>query len=767
MTVQRHFCDHPGCQKSFSHRSHLNRHLINHTAVRPFLCEECGKGYKRSDVLKTHYRKVHPHVHISDGDADGLVTVEPSTPNAARSNEEGDLSEMVALDESSEKPQLQYQQVPPEAVYVDRKESFNFSPSQLSDPEDFRGIATGMFQDNDLSWLFVPSSAAPLQGSLETDNEADNTFKKPFTPFTVNFVDSVLEAANVPRTLEFDYDVNAEIPLELSWQNERQKWTRISINLHQSISSTLNRIPPTQAELFFSPESIRKNFDLYFTTFHDHFPILHKPTFFNTPETIPPLLLTAVLTLGALKDTEDNYQTAVKIHEELIWKVFSHSDLIPSKLWIIQTLALIQAFAKMGSTRHQHEISATFHSAIITILKRDGSCTNMRSSKSKRQAHLSPQQKWELWIEQESIKRVVFLIFVMDAQHSVLFGHVSSLSVSEIRLELPCQEDLWELSDVSIWQKRLDTLNAETKKPLLFLDVLKGLMDDRSLPVTLSSFSKLVILHGLLNVIWSILREEKEPFVIVNPEYAQKASVQLRRKTILARAIETWSYSLLSRMPSKAIEACRSLYRISYLTLYTSKTSILEILAFCGSPSLTGRPLANKDRYKAFVSVERWAESPEATQCVVHALLLIQHITLVGEGSAASASSSTNGKYQAYKDAIVFRPWCLYISTLVVWSYCFFANGKQLSAVVDSDQHYPAAEQFLIDLLRSLLRRLRAGPNEKTELSLDLSHCRSLVKVVRESLQGCRWEMLSDAYFSLGELLTVVGQKSPTDIAKS
>lgn len=160
---------------------------------------------------------------------------------------------------------------------------------------------------------------------------------------------------------------------------------------------------------FFRPETIKRLFHLYFEIFHDHFPILHKPSFMKGPESIHPLLVVAIITLGAFHDSFENYEVAVELHENFRWVVFSILDLIPPKLWAIQTLALIQAFEKMASTRKQHELSATFHSAVITLLRRDGSCANMRLVKEQTSDDL--QQQWETWIEKESIKRCVFFPF--------------------------------------------------------------------------------------------------------------------------------------------------------------------------------------------------------------------------------------------------------------------------------------------------------------------------------------------------------------------
>lgn len=630
------------------------------------------------------------------------------------------------------------------------------SPDQ-SDKEEFRGIVTSLFQDNDLSWLFIP-------GEKETEIESSNAkrlsqFNKndAFAPITADFFHSVFDSQDMDENFLPSSNMkgtknNSITSNCLSPDKEKKIWISISNKLQESLVPAISDLSLFDKKKYFLPETLKTNFELYFLTFHDHFPILHKASFKKDPQKIPPLLLMSIIILGTLKGDEESYFISIKIHEKLMWMVFSNPDLIPSKLWILQTLALVQAFAKMGSTRHQHEISATFHSAIITILKRNGSCTNMRKPRHKeKNQNMELKLKWELWIEQESIKRVVFLFFVMDSQHSVLFGHAPSMSVTEIMLELPCSEEMWDLDLWFDWNKHQESQIGS--QPPLFLDLLKSLMDDQPLPVTISSYSKLIMLHGLLAVIWSFVREEPRSFKIENQESLQnRTEKDLRKMNILTRAIETWSYSLLNRMPSKAIEASSTLYRITYLTLFTSKSSILEILTFCGSPSLMGRPMTKSDKIKAFESVENWAKSFEATHCVIHALLLIQRIIILPDRSYIPITTSST--YSAANDDIVFRPWCLYITTLVVWSYCFFANNKTF-AQIDEDNvpHSIVAEQFMVDMIRSLKKSVRLKDNTGTIQFPNLNKCRSLIIVVKESLKNCRWEMLNDAHIFLDDLI--------------
>ena len=55
----QHVCPHVDCAKSYSKMSHLRKHELIHTGVRPYLCNWPGCEWKftRSDELTRHYRK--------------------------------------------------------------------------------------------------------------------------------------------------------------------------------------------------------------------------------------------------------------------------------------------------------------------------------------------------------------------------------------------------------------------------------------------------------------------------------------------------------------------------------------------------------------------------------------------------------------------------------------------------------------------------------------------------------------------------------------
>ncbi|KAI1108748.1 fungal-specific transcription factor domain-containing protein [Nemania sp. NC0429] len=479
---------------------------------------------------------------------------------------------------------------------------------------------------------------------------------------------------------------NIERPLSLLCKRpnipsiERETRDKLLVVIEMANPSFTDQQFSVREHPLLSARYLESYLELYFTNFNTVYPLLHLPSF--DTKTVEPLLLLSVLLLGATYSGKDSHQLAVCIHDVIRPSIFAHAGFSPRPhLWILQTVLLVECFGKSRAGQQQHDMSHLFHGLLINLIRRSD-CQSI-------QPHGPPdegddteiiQQSWKKWSEAEEKKRLSLLCFMWDTQHAVLFCQSLCMSSFELRITLPCSQEVWEAPDASSWATAWRSSTSRDDKTS-FLPALKSYLN-RGLPrpAKLSALSRVLLLHGLMSISWDMQRREQTSLgVVANP-----ASNDSWRDSLSA-AYDTWKLDFdahfeASLAPNRRRSETGLLdddaadlrnFATAYNAVYHAAKCLLnmdflDIQIYAGSRYILGRPVQQKDYVRSSQVVKRWVTntyassqpefpiSPCASTASWHAARLLF------EASEGLTKSKAMGLFHV--------PWCLYLATLTCWA---------------------------------------------------------------------------------------------------
>jgi len=521
----------------------------------------------------------------------------------------------------------------------------------------------------------------------------------------------------------------------------------------------------------------------FWSYFHPQMPILHKPTF--AADKTQNLLLIAVMAIGAsclnkiygYLSTPASLELSKFLAWHLRWEVFMDTDFRPpAKLWVFQTLLLLEIYEKMYSTRALHERAHIHHATTLTLMRRGSSLLgrsaldsppSVRDDKLGHSANASshasgtntPDEWWNHWITNEATRRAAFAAFVIDSTHATMFGHSAVMVAHEMRLPLPCDEALWSATSSAEVGRVESSLHNNGIKPTTFLDGLKKTLSGQN--VRTNSFGRTILMAGLLSVSWHMNQRDLQ---ISSLGVTQTLGGRDRWRGPLTRAFDVWRrdfdetlaqspqppqpsptpYTFSNKLDEDNIFESRTvLHHLAHMAMHVD---IVDCQIFAGASRLLGRSITQQDYNSAQRRMkESWAPTARARDATFYALRFLSQVLILKEPTQqqlpATVASSVGGyEYSARDDFLLNRPWVLYFAVLIVWSYGYALEGAISPAPV-----LKTPEQMTGDM-RAFLQRV-GGVRAPDDLSFlkGRNECMGVLLVLRDMFHRCRWELLHEA----------------------
>jgi hypothetical protein len=294
-----------------------------------------------------------------------------------------------------------------------------------------------------------------------------------------------------------------------------------------SVSSPLSTSthPKQQPQVASLPSTmdLQRFVNAYILYFHPHLPFLHIPTLsFDTPAYTYNLrtagnlnhdgmvggggcLILAMAAIGALYEFE---HTVAKELFEAAKKMIlyylderrraglsaavngpSPTNEIANKppLWLVQAMLLNLIFGHNCGDRQAAESASTHCAALVSLAKAsgldkpvlpesfthspeshvNGDDLNMTDDPNLHQnspgVGVDEHTQWIQWKKIEERKRTYFAVFAMSSLLVSAYAHAPRILNSEIRLDLPCEEDLWSADNPQAWMAMGGPMIAQTR----------------------------------------------------------------------------------------------------------------------------------------------------------------------------------------------------------------------------------------------------------------------------------------------------------------
>ncbi|ODV94397.1 hypothetical protein PACTADRAFT_51240 [Pachysolen tannophilus NRRL Y-2460] len=507
-----------------------------------------------------------------------------------------------------------------------------------------------------------------------------------------------------------------------------------------TITKLVELIPSLATVESFNLENVSKFLINYWKCFHPQFPFMHKPSF-NTLKA-PHILLLSMIMLGtnfsynsAFSADAESTESTYKVIGDLIavplrWLIFLDPEFVaPAKLWVFQSLIMLEYYEKSCSTRKLHERAHLHHGTVIQLLRRSPTLGGnpIKLNHNNDGNRLSNKEIYERWVEVESMKRITFTVFYLDTIDAIHYGHLVSIFAHQIQSQLPCNDELWDNMKLSGSEKIIPlqpVFLTSLKKLLNYNSKKSAIKEDMSEYFSkLTYFNKKILFAGLVAVLFQMQQRDLQLSFGLEDERAKLNNKNNKNwKEIITKALAYWkndigagcSNSLVSNAYRNAnsnglipefVDTDSSCKLTSFHTTHVyARIQHYDLFIIAGAPWWMNVKPHHSDRLEILDRFKRFClKTLDSKICLINCFLLLWEMFLSPHDSVTDA----NRLYDPVKD-VFNRSYSIGVAMLYIWDYNFIAEGPESNYCpegkdVDLDNLKEREEGF------SYLRRIRSN----------------------------------------------------------
>ncbi|KAL4903892.1 hypothetical protein BDW74DRAFT_185949 [Aspergillus multicolor] len=572
----------PYCSKTFTRTEHLQRHLGSHGVGQAVRCPECGKEFMRKDVLKRHLSKCQnkpaslPGGSTSAYTDESLIGQQQSPPYTQSTNtpqQDSSVTTHMSLKNLSQSSFLHIEA----HSSTDEPEIMSAASTNATEFQRINGTQFAMpptptsetpwhdinINFDEIQFWFDPAVAdrdeqkrMSPQGELPLPNGFGLPCLNIDPADTFNFL--ALVASRETASLEMRYGCSAyeigcsdELPHTVPAAALNQVSNEIvqqikDVSQHSLITHTWKPQLEKDCARFFSPRNISRFLSIYWTAWHPHYPVIHKPTFSITDA--PVHLAAAMCIIGACFSSNQNDRVNAKLWlnsvEEIVFadRYFGDVALLDgATINIRDVVRLLQAAycistvqISEGSHFSRRRIRRARFSMLVS-LARD---LNLFSTMHRNLDQVYESDFcWDSFIATEECIRTMLFIYIYDTGFTIFTNYPPRTRVQEMALDMACPEACFQATTA---HECFEAVKTWTSHPLweyrIRLCQAVEVILCRDMDADLSSGVQAYMSHlGILNL-WIICSAIVSETLQIN----SLLSISSSALTPLRRAIHTW-----------------------------------------------------------------------------------------------------------------------------------------------------------------------------------------------------------------------------------